>query len=481
MRTLLRESVIPAPAAAVWAFHARPGAFERLCPPWQGVKVERAEGAFAELRVTLSLPVGPARATWIAQHEGYVEGRSFRDRQVRGPFGSWVHTHEVAPLGPDRCVLRDRVEYEPPGGQVGAVVLGRKIARDLETVFAFRHRRTAHDVLRHAPWAGRPPLRIVVAGSGGVIGRQLVPYLLNAGHRVDRLLRPGSSAPPAHLPTGIVRWDPAPAGGAAPWVDLEALAGADVIVNLAGHPIATRWNARAMALIRGSRVGATALLARAAADLPVRPALINASGVSLYPDQRRRDLDETCPADRGYFIADVANDWEAALAPALEAGVRTVTLRIGVVLTSAGGMLARLAPAFRWMLGGRLGDGGQYISWISMDDLLAIVERAAHDSAMAGVYNAVSPRPVTSLELARTLGRVLRRPAVVPAPGWALRLAFGRMGEVALRSVRAVPGRLLEAGFEFRGAELEAVLRDELGRPSRGAYAPAERAEDGHS
>jgi uncharacterized protein (TIGR01777 family) len=443
MPTTLKRSPLPVPAEAAYAWHTRPGALQRLLPPWQDVRVLRAE-PLAEGSVTeLELRLGPLRSRWVARHRDVVPGQGFTDTAERGPFARWVHRHRFVPEG-STSVLEDQIEWSSPLG-LGA---GR-IGRALERVFAFRHARLAEDLGRHAA-AGLPPLRIAITGASGLIGSALGPFLTTGGHRVDRIVRHGE---------GGIAWDPA-----AGTIDAAALDGVDAVVHLAGENIgAGRWTPERKRAIRDSRVQGTTLLARTLARLPRPPqVLVAASAVGLYAEDAR-GVDEGGPTGSG-FLAEVVQAWEAALAPAEEAGIRVVRVRTGVALSARGGMLARLRLPFSLGLGGPVGGGDQPLSWIGMDDLLDVYLLALADSGLRGPVNAVAPEPATSRTFAAALGRVLGRPAALPLPAPVVRTIFGEMGEELLLSgQRVLPGRLRERGFGWRTPGLEQALARELG------------------
>jgi uncharacterized protein (TIGR01777 family) len=299
---------------------------------------------------------------------------------------------------------------------------------------------------------------IVVSGASGFIGSALVPALAAAGHSVRRLVRPGGGMQP-----GDVVWEPD--GGS---VDVAALDGCDAVVHLAGENIGKRWTATRRARIRQSRLGGTALVADAVARLAHRPsALVSASAVGYYGERGAEVLTEESPPGEG-FLAGLCRDWEAACRPAAEAGVRVVNLRFGVVLDPSGGALARMLPLFRLYLGGRLGGGGQFWSWVAQEDAAAAAVFVLEKDELSGPVNVASPNPVTNREFTAALGRALGRPAVLPAPAFALRLALGRMAdEMLLASARAVPARLLAGGFGFRHPDLEPALRRMLSATGR--------------
>ncbi len=300
-------------------------------------------------------------------------------------------------------------------------------------------------------------MRVAVSGSGGLIGSAVSPALLKAGHEVVPLVR--------RLPAAgekAIRWDPS--GGS---IDAAGLDGIDAVIHLAGENIGSgRWTAARKAAIRDSRVKGTSLLCGALAGLSNPPkTLVCASAIGYYGDRGETPLTEDSPAGTG-FLADLCGEWEAAAEPAARKGIRVVTLRIGVVLTPKGGALQRMLPAFRAGLGGVMGSGRQYVSWIALDDLACVVLHALVRKDLRGPVNAVAPRPVTNRELAEALGKVLSRPALLPVPAFALRLALGEMADPLLLSgCRVDCRRLDETGYRFRFPEIREALRHLLGLP----------------
>jgi uncharacterized protein (TIGR01777 family) len=294
-------------------------------------------------------------------------------------------------------------------------------------------------------------MRVAVSGSTGLVGSEVVASLSAAGHEVVRLVRrapaPGEKA---------VRWDPEKGE-----VDAAGLEGLDDVVHLAGENIASgRWNAARKTSIRDSRVNGTRLLCDALAGLARPPkTLVCASAIGYYGDRGGEPLTEESPPGKG-FLAEVCREWEAASAPAARKGIRVVLLRIGVVLSPRGGALSRMLPPFRAGLGGVIGGGRQYVSWVALDDLVGIVLHALRSGELRGPVNAVAPVPVTNREFTEALGKVLSRPTLLPVPAFALRLAVGEMADaLLLASTRVAPRRLEETGYPFRFPELPAALR----------------------
>jgi len=456
-----KRTKLEAPAADVFAWLCRPGAFERLVPPWESVTTLSRTGTAPQpgSRTVFTIQTGPVRRRWVAEHTAFEAGRMFRDEQIEGPFTRWVHTHTVEPADSIFCSLNDEIEYQLPFG--GALAAGY-VRRKLERGFAYRHAIPAQDVAAHLRWS-KTPLRILVSGASGLVGSTLVAYLSAGGHAVTRLVREGrDTAPPPGIPTASITWDPAGKGFTSP----SALEGFDAVVHLAGESIAAgRWTAARKARIRESRVQSTKTLAMAMAKLVKPPrTLIVASAIGFYGDRGDENLIEASPRGKG-FLPEVCGEWEAAAEPARAAAIRVVNLRIGVVLSPAGGAMAKMLPPFRMGAGGVIGDGRQWMSWIALDDLLDVILHAIADDSLAGAVNAVAPHPVTNEEWTKLLGGVLRRPTIFPMPAFAARAAFGQMAdELLLASTRVLPERLLAARHPFRFFEAEPALRQLLGR-----------------
>ena len=297
-------------------------------------------------------------------------------------------------------------------------------------------------------------MRISVTGSSGLIGSALVPFLTAQGHEVGRVVRSTTAA-------GAWRWDPG-----AGHVDAGAVNGKDAVVHLAGETIAAgRWSAARKARIRDSRVRGTRVVAQAVARADPRPkALLCASAMGFYGDRGDERLTEASAPGRG-FLSEVSREWEEACAPARDRGVRVVNLRFGIVLSPAGGALAKMLLPFRLGAGGVVGSGKQWWSWVALDDAVGAIQHALVTAGLSGPLNVAAPNPVTNAEFTRTLGRVLARPTLFPVPVFAARLAFGEMADaLLLASSRVVPERLQQTGYVFRHPELEGALRHLLGR-----------------
>ncbi len=302
------------------------------------------------------------------------------------------------------------------------------------------------------------PLHVALSGSSGLIGSVLARRLSSEGHRVTRLVR--RTAGP-----GEISWDPT--GGRLDPRDLEGL---DAVVHLAGENIGVRWTSARKARIRNSRVQGTRLLSEALARTYRRPqVLVSGSALGIYGDRGDEILTEkTRPGPADDFLAMVGQEWENAAEPALRAGIRVVHPRFGIVLSADGGALGKMLLPFRLGLGGRLGDGSQWMSWISIDDVAGALLHVLLNAGLSGPVNVTAPEPVRNRDFTRTLGRVLSRPTLFPVPAAALRLVLGEMADsTLLASARMLPERLLGSGYRFAHPDLETALRHVLGRDRR--------------
>jgi uncharacterized protein len=446
---LVYSSVVDAPIYEVFDWHTRPGAFIRLAPPWQPVRVVAEADSLQSGRAELGLPGG---LRWVADHQpdSYDPPRRFVDSIGTEGLASlpvrlavrWRHTHDFEELDGERTRVTDRVATPVP-------------ARALRAMFRYRHRQLADDigVHRHAAAQGLAPATVAVTGSSGLVGSQLTAFLSTGGHRVIRLVRHAATKSDER------QWNPDDP-------DPGLLAGVDAVIHLAGASIAGRFTEEHRAAIRDSRIGPTRRLAELIAKSADGPkVLISASAVGYY-GYDRGDQTLTEDSERGDgFLADVVAEWENAAAPAEQAGVRVVRVRTGIVQSPRGGTLRLLRPLFAAGLGGRVGNGQQWLSWIGIDDLVDVYHRGLWDADLSGPVNAVAAEPVRNVDYTRTLAHVLRRPALLPVPPLGPRLLLGEQGarELACASQRVLPARLQQADHRFRRPDLEQTLRHLLG------------------
>ena len=442
-------SIVDHPIDEVFAWHTRLGAMRRLVPPWQPMRVVKETDSLADGTAILGLPAG---LRWIARHDpaAYEPPHQFRDvlssdgLMTLPPriIGWWRHTHRFSDVGDGTTGMHDEVDTTVPGAM-------------LRSTFAYRHRQLAEDLAAHrdAADAGVGPMVIAMTGSSGLVGTALAAFLSTGGHRVIRLVR----RDPRNADER--RWEPGK-----PAADL--LDGVDAVVHLAGESIAGRFTNAHRRAIRDSRIEPTRRLADVAAAATGGPrAFVSASAIGFYGyDCGDTVLNEDSPRGDG-FLADVVADWEAATASAADAGLRVVTVRTGIVQSSAGGTLKLLRPLFAAGLGGRLGSGRQWLSWIGIDDLLDIYYRALYDTRLVGPVNAVGPEPVRNAEYTGALAATMHRPALLPVPSFGPRLLLGRQGAVELAEAnqRVRPERLNALGHRFRCMTVTDALAHQLG------------------
>ena len=453
LRTRLNHAV-----GDVFAWHMRPGALDRLIPPWESVTIERREGTPATGgRVAFRVRRGAAEIGFEVRHTDFEQDRFFRDEQIRGPFTRWIHTHRFEPEDEGGCTVEDHVDWELPMGAAGRLLGGSTVESELKRFFAFRHRRLQNDLDRIARYGSGAPLAVAVTGSSGLIGRALCNVLTTGGHRVIRLVRNREK-----LKGGDVLWDPIEGR-----VEEEKLEGLDAVVHLAGEPLlGLRWTEEKKKAIWASRVEGTEHLSRALARLRRPPkVLVSASAVGFYGDCGDKRLSESSKPGSG-FLAELCQAWEAATPSAARMGIRVVHLRIGLTLTPAGGALGTMLLPFKIGVGGRIGSGRQYVSWIDHDDLLSLIIHVIREPSIRGAVNATAPFPVSNSTFTGTLGRVLGRPTLIPLPALALKALLGEMGkEMLLQGQRVQPAVAEATGFEFMYPGLEESLRYQLGRP----------------
>jgi uncharacterized protein (TIGR01777 family) len=298
---------------------------------------------------------------------------------------------------------------------------------------------------------------VAITGASGLIGSSLRTSLRTDGHRVISLVRGAAGG------TDQVRWDPSGGG-----LDAGALAGVDAVVNLAGPGIGDRpWTAQRKRLLRDARVDGTRTIAEAVAALDPPPVLVSGSGMDYYGDPGDREVTEDSPSGDG-FLAELCRDWEAATVPAAEAGARVTHLRTAPVLSAGGGVLPKIIAPFRFGVGGRLGRGDQWFSWITLDDMVRAI-RFLLDHDVSGPVNMCSPGPVTNAELTKAIGRALHRPTAVPVPRVLRRLPFGvgeMLDDLLFTGAKLRPAVLEAAGFEFHSRDIDAALASVLGTRS---------------
>ncbi|NKE10007.1 MULTISPECIES: TIGR01777 family oxidoreductase [Kocuria] len=467
------------PLDRVWAWHQRPGALTRLSPEWAQAVVSESfpplqPGTRARLLTSVPGTAGTVRVPFVSEHDDGPVPRSFVDRMVKGPLASWTHTHTFADpdtsTGSGRdaseaCVVHDRIQYQAvpqklrglssAGDTFAGAFTHRAMHSTLAKTFADRTERLRADLAFQTQLEqrfGQQELNILIGGASGLVGSQVAALLSTAGHQVRTLVRGRRRR------EDQVQWDPAKG-----ILDPSAVVWADVVIHLGGKSIATRFTESNKQEILNSRIESTRLIVEscAALDAADRPqAFICASAIGAYGTDRGDALLSEKDDFGDGFLAEVCQQWESEAARVQELGMRWVSIRTGIVLSSLGGVLKLQLPLYLVGAGGPLGSGQQWFSWVSLDDIASMYAWAAVDESVTGPVNAVAPEPVRQKEFAKVLGKALRRPAVLPVPSFGPAVLLGRDGakELALANQRVTPEALETVGFPFRHQRLSEAL-----------------------
>jgi len=448
------KTVINSDICTAFRWHEKDGALMRLTPPWEKIELlEKDEGIDVGARCRLNVGTGFFSIPWQAEHIEYYKDKHFKDIQAKGPFSLWEHSHDFEETD-GRTTITDTVRYRLPMHSLTAPFAGSFIRKKLQRMFAYRSNVSKNDIETIINYQSEPK-NIIISGSSGAVGKALIPYLQTQGHKTTRMVRNEKQ-----LCIGDVCWNPN-----AGTID-DKLGSPDVMIHLGGEPIGdSRWsNAKKLSIV-DSRVRSTSLIAKTISEMENPPKLlICASAIGYYGDRGEEELNEESSAGKN-FISHVCYQWEKAAEAAAKRGVRVVFLRIGVALTPTGGALERMYKPFSAGLGPVMGSGDQYVSWISMDDVLYAVTHIMETESITGPVNLTSPHPARWTEFADTLANVLNRPRFLKIPESLIKIVYGQMGEeVLLAGSKVLPAKLLESGFKFRYSILEDALRHLLGR-----------------
>lgn len=429
------------PAEQVFTLLTRHGAFERLAPPWKKFSICGDVPLPSEIgsQLTLKGKLAGFSSTATYEHVSFNrEKMTFVDRQIKGPFSHWEHTHRVVPISDASCSLEDEITFSIP-------FLSSMVQRELGTLFDYRHFTLQKDLELFSSLP-QTPLRILISGSSGMIGNALTSFLRYAGCEVVPLIR-------SKTQKGIY-WDPR-----AKKANVSDFEGFDAVIHLAGANIASqRWSKQRKEVLWSSRVETTRYLSELLLSLSSPPkTVITVSAVGYYGNCSE-PVDETASKGKG-FLADLCKAWEDATIPLEEKGIRVVHPRFGMVLTPSGGTLARLLPLFCLGLGGKLGNGEQKMSWIALDDLLGGIYHILRKEQLTGPVNFTAPQSVSNKEFTKALAQRLGRPALFAVPKSILHFALGEMAdELLFSSCSALPKTLLQTGYRFRYDRLEDCL-----------------------
>jgi uncharacterized protein (TIGR01777 family) len=390
----------------------------------------------------------------MAAHFGYLQDQQFKDKMIKGPFQSWIHTHSFIPDEIGHCIMEDKIAYSPRFGKLGPILLNNTIQNSLNQLFHYRHRILSNDINLWKIAGRNKGQKILITGSHGLIGSSLIPLLTAAGeHKITRLARPPSNR--NNTNSHSIVWDPSDDK-----VNVKELEGFDVVVHLAGENIFGRWTDSKKQRILESRIKSTRLLCDSLIKLANPPStLICASAIGFYGNRGDEVLDEESKPGSG-FLSDVCQKWEESTETARDAGIRVVNTSFGVVLTPKGGILQKLLAPSRLGLSFRLGDSNRYISWVSIEDVIGSIFYSIINSSIRGPVNVVSPNPVTSLEFSKTLARIVKSKIMLPISQKLARMMFGELEDALISSsALVVPNKLSSAGYRFVNPKVEDTLR----------------------
>lgn len=448
------ETKIKSDVHTAFQWHEREGALQRLTPPWEKIElVEKNEGIDVGATCTINVGTGFFSIPWQAEHIEYYKDKHFKDRQNSGPFSMWEHSHDFEEEN-GVTTIKDSVEYKLPLHSISKHIAGSVIKNKLDRMFSYRKSVSKNDIETIKKYDIESKT-IVVSGATGVVGSALIPYLQTQGHNTIRLVRNERQ-----LCIGDVCWNPNAE------IIEDQFEGADVVIHLAGEPIGNEnWTNEKKLSIVDSRVRSTSLLAKTISSMEKPPKLlICASAIGYYGDRDDQVLTEEDETGND-FISHVCYQWEKAAKAAEIRGVRVVYLRIGVALTPSGGALEKTYKPTALGLGTVIGSGKQYLSWVSMDDVLYAITHIMETENISGPVNLTAPNPVCWKEYADTLASVMNRWRFLRVPSWLIKMVYGQMGqEVLLSSANVQPKKLLENGFEFKYPTLDSALRHLLGR-----------------
>lgn len=430
-----------------------------MVPPWQRVRILAHGGIQKGQRSVLKMkiPFTPFWKKWVAEIIEHQEDEAeylFSDLARKSPFSYWKHTHRITPENENSCILEDEVHFKLPLSDLTHRFFEHKMRQSLERAFTYRHQILANDLALQERYPSEPK-KIAIAGASGLIGKELTIFLQSAGHEVIRFVRQPNTKSKSeiylHPDLGIAQ--------------PKQLEGIDAVINLAGENVGGgRWTDARKQRIYESRINTTTHLVNALEKLERQPEVfISASAVGYYGENTHRPFTETSARGEG-FLSSVCHDWESVTMRAQHQGIRVVHPRFGVVLSTKGGALKKLLLPFRLGLGGRMGSGKQYMSWISLDDAVGALYHILQNNVVSGPINIVVPQAVTNAEFTKTLIKVLKRPLFFPLPAKVIRLLFGEMGEeTILKSQNVKPERLENQSFHFTYPRLKNALMHLLG------------------
>ncbi|NGX51453.1 MAG: Epimerase family protein [Chlamydiae bacterium] len=448
------RSLVNRSAKDLFAWHLRARVLERSIPPWEDVEVLSSEGRADQpgSKIVVKARIfGPYWRKIELEYREYVPNDSFKAVQIEGFFSHYEYKTTVTPQSEHTCEVVDQFEFSHNFPKILSPFINRSFEKRFSRMLLYRHEIIDNDLGLLEKYPFERPLKILITGSHGLIGKSLFHFLEFAGHEVWHLARSKSD----HESHTIV-WDPK-TGRA----DREQFENFDAVINLAGESIAKgRWTKRKKERILKSRYKGTEHLVEILKQLKNPPkTFINASAVGYYGDRGSEVVNEKSDPGKGLFLSEVCEYWERASKDLEERGTRVIQTRFGVVLTSAGGALKQMLIPFKWGLGGKFGRGDQYLSWISIDDVIGALYHVMMTPSLDGPVNLVSPHPIPNSIFCKTLAKRLNRWIGPPMPEFIVHHLFGQKGdELLLASTRVEPSRLIETGYTFRYPKLPQAL-----------------------
>jgi uncharacterized protein (TIGR01777 family) len=443
------SALMPCDSEFLYRWHTMPRAINRLTPPWEKVSIISHPASLAEnekVHVRLS-----GLIDWHLKIFNIIEGKTFSDTQLIGPFMNWTHIHSMQPVNDSSSLLVERVHFKLP--ILDSLLSGLVCRLKLKPLFDYRFRTLYHDIKIHYKLKDKKQMKILITGSSGLVGSALFDFLASGGHQVYKMVRDKSISP------NEITWDPEKGE-----IDLLKLENFDAIIHLAGENIANkRWTKAQKEKIANSRIMGTRLLVDAINKLKNPPSIfISASAIGFYGSREDENLDENSKPGTD-FLADTCIKWEEESKKLHNKSIRVVNTRFGIILDPRAGALSKLIPIFCIGGGGILGDGKQWMSWIALDDVLGALMHILANDKISGPVNLVAPNPHTNFDFTKILAKVMNRPALIPAPAFALKIVLGEMAEaLLLSSARVEPKVLRDSGFEFAYPGLESALRHML-------------------